>query len=78
VTTTGHLKASRGWTDKFIFPPYDFKIADRLITNFHMPESTMLMMTSAFANRDFVMKAYKKAIKDKYKLYSYGDGMLII
>ncbi len=77
VTTTGHLKANRGWTDKFIFPPYDFKIVDRLITNFHMPESTLLMLVSAFAGRDFVMKAYKKAIKEKWRFYSYGDGMLV-
>lgn len=78
VTTTGHLKATRGWTDKFIFPPYDFKIVDRLITNFHMPESTLLMMVSAFADRDFIVKAYKKAIKDKWRFYSYGDTMLIV
>jgi S-adenosylmethionine:tRNA ribosyltransferase-isomerase len=78
VTTTGHLKINRGWTDKFIFPPYDFKIVDKLITNFHMPESTLLMLTCAFAGRDFVMKAYKKAIKEKWRFYSYGDGMLII
>ncbi|HEV8538803.1 MAG TPA: tRNA preQ1(34) S-adenosylmethionine ribosyltransferase-isomerase QueA [Bacteroidota bacterium] len=77
VTTTGHLKATRGWTDKFIFPPYDFKIADHLITNFHMPESTLLMMACAFANRDYIMKAYKKAIKEKWRFYSYGDAMLI-
>ncbi|MBI4548352.1 MAG: tRNA preQ1(34) S-adenosylmethionine ribosyltransferase-isomerase QueA [Ignavibacteriae bacterium] len=78
VTTTGHLKANRGWTDKFIFPPYDFKIVDRLITNFHMPESTLLMLVCAFAGRDFMMKAYKKAIKEKWRFYSYGDAMLII
>lgn len=78
VTTTGHLKANRGWTDKFIFPPYDFKIVDHLITNFHMPESTLLMLVSAFAGRDFVMKAYKKAIKEKWRFYSYGDAMLIL
>lgn len=78
VTTTGHLKPNRGWTDKFIFPPYEFKIADKLITNFHLPESTMLMMVSAFAGKDFVMKAYKKAIKEKWRLYSYGDAMLIL
>jgi S-adenosylmethionine:tRNA ribosyltransferase-isomerase len=77
VTTTGHLKSNRGWTDKFIFPPYDFKIADCLVTNFHMPESTLLMLVSAFAGRDFVMKAYKKAIKEKWRFYSYGDAMLI-
>lgn len=78
VTTTRHLKATRGWTDKFIFPPYDFKIVDHMITNFHMPESTLLMMVSAFAGRDFTMKAYKKAIKEKWRFYSYGDGMLIL
>jgi S-adenosylmethionine:tRNA ribosyltransferase-isomerase len=78
VTTTGHLKMARGWTDKFIFPPYEFKIADKLITNFHLPESTMLMMVCAFANRDLIMKAYKKAIKEKWRFYSYGDAMLIL
>jgi len=78
VTTDGHLKSTRGWTDKFIFPPYDFKIADRLITNFHMPESTLLMLASAFAGRDLIMKSYKKAIKEGYRFYSYGDAMLII
>ncbi len=78
VTTTAHLKASRAWTDKFIFPPYDFKIADHMITNFHLPESTQLMMVCAFAGRDFVMKAYKKAVKERWRMYSYGDAMLII
>jgi len=78
VTTTGHLKANRGWTDKFIFPPYDFKVVDKLITNFHMPESTLLMLVSAFASRDFVMKGYKKAIKEKWRFYSYGDAILIL
>jgi S-adenosylmethionine:tRNA ribosyltransferase-isomerase len=78
VTTDGHLKSNRGWTDKFIFPPYDFKITDRLITNFHMPESTLLMLTAAFAGRDLVMKAYKRAIKEGYRFYSYGDSMLLL
>lgn len=78
VTTDGHLKANKGWTDKFIFPPYQLKITDRLITNFHMPESTLLMLVSAFAGRDFIMKSYKKAIKDGFRFYSYGDAMLII
>jgi S-adenosylmethionine:tRNA ribosyltransferase-isomerase len=78
VTTDGHLKGNRGWTDKFIFPPYDFKIADRLITNFHMPESTLLMLSSAFAGRDLIMRAYKKAIKEGYRFYSYGDAMLLM
>jgi len=78
VTSDGHVKPARGWTDKFIFPPYDFKIADKLITNFHLPESTLLMMVSAFAGHDFAMKAYKKAMKDGYRFYSYGDAMLIL
>ncbi|OLD64140.1 MAG: tRNA preQ1(34) S-adenosylmethionine ribosyltransferase-isomerase QueA [Ignavibacteria bacterium 13_1_40CM_2_61_4] len=78
VTTTGHLKANKGWTDKFIFPPYDFKIADHLITNFHMPESTLLMLAAAFAGRDFMMRAYKKAIKERWRFYSYGDAMLVL
>jgi S-adenosylmethionine:tRNA ribosyltransferase-isomerase len=78
VTTDGHLKQGRGWTDKFIFPPYDFKIADKLITNFHMPESTLLMLVSGFANHEFVMRAYKQAIKKGYRFYSYGDAMLIL
>jgi S-adenosylmethionine:tRNA ribosyltransferase-isomerase len=78
VTTTGHLKANKGWTDKFIFPPYDFKIVDHLITNFHMPESTLLMLAAAFADRDFIMKAYKRATKERWRFYSYGDAMLIL
>ncbi|HAL56620.1 MAG TPA: tRNA preQ1(34) S-adenosylmethionine ribosyltransferase-isomerase QueA [Bacteroidetes bacterium] len=78
VTSDGHLKPSRGWTDKFIFPPFDFKITDRLITNFHLPESTLLMLSSAFAGHDFLMRAYKKAIKDSYRFYSYGDAMMLL
>ena len=78
VTTTGHLKSAKGWTDKFIFPPYDFKITDHLITNFHMPESTLLMLAAAFAERDFIMKGYKRAIKEKWRFYSYGDAMLVL
>lgn len=77
-TIDGHLKANRGWTDKFIFPPYEFKITDCLVTNFHMPESTLLMLVSAFAGRDYIMTAYKKAIKRGYRFYSYGDAMLLI
>ncbi|MBX2990480.1 MAG: tRNA preQ1(34) S-adenosylmethionine ribosyltransferase-isomerase QueA [Bacteroidetes bacterium] len=78
VTTDGHLKSNRGWTDKFIFPPYELKVTDRLITNFHMPESTLLMLVSAFAGRDFIMKSYKRAIKEGMRFYSYGDAMLIL
>jgi S-adenosylmethionine:tRNA ribosyltransferase-isomerase len=78
VTTDGHLKESQGWTDKFIFPPYDFKIVDKLITNFHMPESTLLMLVSAFGGHDFIMRGYRLAIKKGYRFYSYGDAMLIL
>ena len=78
VTANGRLKASTGWTDKFIIPPYDFKIANTLITNFHLPESTLLMTTAAFGGYDLIMKAYKEAIKEKYRFFSYGDAMLIL
>ncbi len=78
VTSDGHVKPARGWTDKFIFPPYDFKITDRLVTNFHLPESTLMMLVSAFAGHDFMMKCYKKAIKEGYRFYSYGDAMMIL
>lgn len=78
VLTAGIVKPNRGWTDKFVYPPYDFKIVDRLITNFHQPESTVLMMVCAFAGREKVMKAYKHAIKSGYRFYSYGDAMLIL
>ncbi|HAH35170.1 MAG TPA: tRNA preQ1(34) S-adenosylmethionine ribosyltransferase-isomerase QueA [Algoriphagus sp.] len=78
VTANGRLKASSGWTDKFIIPPYEFKIANALITNFHLPESTLLMTASAFGGYDLIMKAYKEAIKEKYRFFSYGDAMLIL
>ncbi|HKJ81401.1 MAG TPA: tRNA preQ1(34) S-adenosylmethionine ribosyltransferase-isomerase QueA [Ignavibacteriaceae bacterium] len=78
VTADGFVKPNRGWTDKFIFPPYDFKITDKLITNFHTPESTLLMLVSAFAGTDLVVKAYKKAMKENYRFLSYGDAMLLL
>ena len=78
VSTDGLLKPYQGWTNKFIFPPYDFSVANCMITNFHMPESTLLMMTTAFGGYDNVMKAYKEAIKEKYRFFTYGDAMLII
>ena len=78
VTAEGMVKPDFGWTDKFIFPPYEFKIVDRLITNFHQPESTLFMLTAAFGDYDLVMKAYKKAMKSKYRFLSYGDAMLIV
>ncbi|HHM23959.1 MAG TPA: tRNA preQ1(34) S-adenosylmethionine ribosyltransferase-isomerase QueA [Bacteroidetes bacterium] len=78
VTSDHQVKAEKGWTDKFIYPPYEFKVVDALVTNFHLPGSTLLMLVSAFAGRDFVFKAYKTAIREKYRFYSYGDAMLIL
>ena len=78
VSSIGTLNPYKGWTHKFIFPPYKFSIADSLITNFHMPKSTLLMMVSAFCGHDFMMEAYSEAVKKKYRFYSYGDAMLII
>ncbi|MGH2574941.1 MAG: tRNA preQ1(34) S-adenosylmethionine ribosyltransferase-isomerase QueA [Ignavibacteria bacterium] len=77
-TTAGRIiRSGRGWTDKFIYPPQTLKVVDKLITNFHLPQSTLLMLVCAFADRELVMKAYKKAMKEKYRFYSYGDSMLI-
>lgn len=78
VSSNHRLNEYNGWTNKFIFPPHDFSIANCMITNFHMPKSTLLMMISAFAGHDLMEKAYKEAIKEKYKFYSYGDAMLIL
>ncbi len=78
VSTDGMLKPFDGWTNKFIFPPYEFSIADSLITNFHTPLSTLLMMISAFCGHELMIQAYQEAIKEKYRFYSYGDAMLII
>jgi S-adenosylmethionine:tRNA ribosyltransferase-isomerase len=72
------LKPVEGWTDKFVFPPYDFKIANALLSNFQLPESILLMAACAFGGFDLVMKAYDLAIKEKYKFFTYGDAMLII
>lgn len=78
VSTTGMVKPFEGWTNKFIFPPYDFSVANRMISNFHLPLSTLLMMVAAFAGYDFLMEAYQIAIKEKYRFGTYGDAMLII
>jgi len=78
VSSKHTLNAYQGWTHKFIFPPYDFSIANCMVTNFHTPKSTLLMMVSAFADPDFIREAYDVAIKEKYNFYSYGDAMLII
>jgi S-adenosylmethionine:tRNA ribosyltransferase-isomerase len=78
VSMGGHIKTYTGWTNKFIFPPYDFTVATSLISNFHLPYSTMLMMVAAFGGYDIVMEAYDKAVKEKYRFGAYGDAMLII
>ena len=78
VSANHQLKPYEGWTNKFIFPPYEFSIANAMVTNFHTPKSTLMMMTSAFAGHDFLKKAYKEAIKEKYNFYSYRDAMLIL
>ena len=78
VTTDGFLKPYDGWTNKFIFPPYEFSVANRMITNFQLPLTTLLMMVSAFAGYDQLMEAYRVAIKEKYRFGTYGDAMLIL
>lgn len=78
VNAHDRLKANEAWTDKFIFPPYDFKITNALVTNFHLPESTLLMHAAAFAGYKTLMNAYQVAIKEKYRFFSYGDALLII
>ena len=78
VTASGHSKPSTGWTDKFIYPPYDFKITEGLITNFHPPESTLMMLGAAFSGYDLFIKAYKEAIEQDYRFYAFGDSMIII
>lgn len=74
---TGHLKACSGWTEIFIYPGYQFKVLDSLITNFHLPESTLVMLVSALAGREQVLAAYEEAVKERYRFFSFGDAMLI-
>ena len=78
VSADNMLKAVEGWTNKFIYPPYDFSIANSMITNFHLPKSSLLIMVSAFGGIDLVMEAYNEAVKEKYRFFSYGDAMLIL
>ena len=73
----GILRAGSGWTDIFIYPGYRFKIMDALITNFHLPESTLLMLVSAFADKEKIMKAYEEAVRQRYRFFSFGDAMFI-
>lgn len=77
-TIDGKIKPFKGWTNKFIFPPYTFSVANAMITNFHLPKSPMMMEAAAFAGYDFLMKAYKEAVANKYKFFAYGDAMLIL
>jgi S-adenosylmethionine:tRNA ribosyltransferase-isomerase len=72
------LKADSSWTDLFVYPPYDFKITERMVTNFHRPESTLLMMVAAFAGYDFTFEMYEEAIEEEYRLFSFGDAMLLL
>jgi len=78
VSTTQTLKPFSGWTNRFIYPKYDFQIANALITNFHTPQSTLLMVTSAFAGHELTMEAYHEAIKEKYRFFAYGDALLVL
>ncbi len=78
VTTQNKITPFNGWTNKFIFPPYNFSVPDALVTNFHLPQSTMLMSVAAFGGYDYVMNAYNEAVKEGYKFGTYGDAMLII
>ncbi len=78
VGASGHLKAAEGWTNLFIYPPYDFSIANCMITNFHLPKTSLLIMISAFAGHDLTMEAYHEAVKEKYNFFSYGDAMMIL
>ncbi len=78
VSTTQTLKQFSGWTNRFIYPKFDFQIADALITNFHTPQSTLLMTTSAFAGHELTMEAYQEAIKEKYRFFAYGDALLVL
>ena len=78
VSAENLLKIAEGWTNKFIYPPYEFSIANSMVTNFHLPKSSLLIMICAFGGYDLIMEAYEQAIKEKYRFFSYGDAMLII
>ena len=78
VSASKQLKPAEGWTNLFIYPPYEFSIANRMITNFHLPKSSLLIMVSAYAGHELLMDAYQVAMNEKYRFYSYGDCMLII
>ena len=78
VSAERYLKKAEGWTNRFIYPPYKFNIANAMITNFHLPKSSLVIMIAAFGGYDLMMEAYQEAIKEKYRFFSYGDAMLIL
>ena len=78
VRHEGRIVAQNGTTDIFIYPPYQFRAVDRLLTNFHLPRSTLLMLVAAFAGREFILRAYAEAVRERYRFYSYGDCMLVL
>ena len=78
VTTENEVRPNDSWTNKFIFPPYDFSVPDAIVSNFHLPQSTMLMTVAAFGGYDNVMKAYEEALNNDYRFGPYGDAMLIL
>ena len=78
VSATNNLKTAEGWTNLFIYPPYEFSIADAMITNFHLPKSSVVIMACAFGGKELILDAYQEAIKEKYRFFSYGDAMLIL
>ena len=78
VNADGLLKRSEGWTNLFIFPPYEFNIANCMITNLHLPKSSLLILVSAFGGNELIAEAYQQAIKEKYRFFTYGDAMLIL
>ena len=77
MTKYGEFRECSGWTDIFIYPGYEFKAVDRLITNFHLPKSTLVMLVSALAGKDNILNAYNIAVKEKYRFFSFGDAMFI-
>ncbi|HLT94316.1 MAG TPA: S-adenosylmethionine:tRNA ribosyltransferase-isomerase, partial [Membranihabitans sp.] len=78
VSADYFLKEAEGWTNLFIYPPYDFNIANSMITNFHLPKTSLMIMVSAFGGYDLIREAYEEAVKEKYRFFSYGDAMLIL
>ena len=74
----GTFTEASGWTDIFIYPPYELKAIDGLITNFHLPQSTLIMLVSALAGREFILHAYQQAVEERYRFFSFGDAMLIL